>query len=69
MLDYYATFECPRCMSTGCFKVKTLPPGPLICPVCSEGEIKLDVSLWSAIRDKSKVLFDWNKLLTVYHAS
>jgi hypothetical protein len=69
MKNYYATIECPRCRSTSRFKLTTLPTGPLLCPVCSEGEIELNISLQRNIRNKSKFPFELSNLLTEYQAN
>jgi hypothetical protein len=66
---YYATIVCPRCKSTSQLKLMTIPSGPLICPVCSEGEIEFNAARRSIIRDKNMFIFQWKNPLTYYKST
>ena len=67
-MDCYATIECPRCKSKCQLKLATISSGPLLCPVCSEGEVEFNTVPMSIIHYKSKFLFECKNPLIDYNA-
>jgi hypothetical protein len=68
-MSYYITIKCPRCMSASELKTTSTINGPFFCPVCAEGEIEGSPEPQCGNRDRSKIVIEWDNLITMYSAT
>jgi hypothetical protein len=68
-MSTYVTVKCPRCLSASELKTKSTINGPFFCPVCAEGEIEGGTEPQCGNRDRNKIVFEWDNLITMYSAT